>query len=71
MINMDRTVGKGAFEIMGLFVMVIWLMNLLAAVLLIVQRLPDLASAWALRLGLLLTLVGLGVVDRWLSWRVA
>jgi hypothetical protein len=43
---------------MGMFVIVIWLMNLLAAVLLLIQRLPDPAFAWALRLGLLLTLVG-------------
>jgi hypothetical protein len=43
---------------MGRFVIAIWLMNLLAAILLLRQRLPDSAFAWALRLGLLLTLVG-------------
>jgi hypothetical protein len=46
------------FSIMGMFVLVIWVMNLVAAVLLLRQRLPDPAFAWALRLGLLLTLVG-------------
>ena len=46
------------FSVMGLFVLVIWVMNLVAAVLVLRQRLPDPAFAWALRLGLLLTLVG-------------
>jgi hypothetical protein len=46
------------FSIMGVFVLLIWAMNLVAAVLLLRQRLPDPAFAWALRLGLLLTLVG-------------
>lgn len=46
------------FNFMGSFVLVIWLMNLVAAILLLFQRLPDRAFAWSLRLGLLLTLVG-------------
>ena len=46
------------FSTMGMFVMAIWGMNLVAAALLLFQRLPDPAFAWALRLGLLLTLVG-------------
>ena len=46
------------FSAMGMFVLLIWVMNLVAAVLLLRQRLPDPAFAWALRLGLLLTLVG-------------
>ena len=46
------------FSIMGVFVLLIWAMNLVAAVLLLRQRLPDPAFAWSLRLGLLLTLVG-------------
>jgi hypothetical protein len=46
------------FSAMGLFVLLIWVMNLVAAVLLLRQRLADPAFAWALRLGLLLTLVG-------------
>src|SRR5262245_48751350 len=46
------------FSVMGIFVMVIWAMNLVAALLLLFQRLPDPAFAWALRLGLLLTLAG-------------
>jgi hypothetical protein len=46
------------FSIMGIFVLAIWAMNLVAAVLLLFQRLPDPAFAWALRLGLVLTLIG-------------
>ena len=46
------------FSAMGMFVLLIWAMNLVAAVLLLFQRLPDPAMAWALRLGLLLTLIG-------------
>ncbi len=46
---------------MGIFMMVAWVMSLIAAVLLIIQRLPDPAFAWALRLGLLLSLVGAGI----------
>ncbi|MCI0643268.1 MAG: hypothetical protein L0346_00075 [Chloroflexi bacterium] len=48
------------FSIMGSFIIVIWTMNLLAAVLLLRQRLPDAALAWSLRLGLLITFVGAG-----------
>jgi hypothetical protein len=46
------------FSLMGLFVLAIWGMNFVAALLLVFQRLPDPAFAWALRLGLLLTLIG-------------
>jgi hypothetical protein len=47
--------------LMGKLIIVIWAMNLLAALLLLRQRLPDPAWAWSLRLGLLLTLVGTAV----------
>lgn len=49
------------FSIMGAFIIVVWVMNLLAAVLLMRQPLNDAAFAWALRLGLLIALVGAGV----------
>jgi hypothetical protein len=38
-----------------------WAMNLLAIVLLMFQRLPDPAFAWALRLGLIVSFVGMAV----------
>jgi hypothetical protein len=56
--NFSTPFDETLFNLMGLFVILIWLMNLLAAILLIVQRQPDPAFAWALRLGLLLTLIG-------------
>jgi hypothetical protein len=56
--NAATPLDSALFGIMGMFVVAIWLMNLLAAILLLTQRLPDPAFAWALRLGLLLTLVG-------------
>ena len=56
--NVSTPFDEMLWSTMGSFVIVIWLMNLLAAILLLRQRLPDSAFAWALRLGLLLTLVG-------------
>jgi hypothetical protein len=56
--NVGTPFDEMLWNTMGMFVIVIWLMNLLAAVLLLIQRLPDRAFAWALQLGLLLTLVG-------------
>jgi hypothetical protein len=58
--NFSTPFDETLFNLMGRFVVVIWLMSLLAAILLIIRRLPDPAFAWALRLGLLLTLVGAG-----------
>jgi hypothetical protein len=49
---------------MGLLIIVVWVMNLVAVILLLVQRLPNPVFAWSLRLALLLTLIGaaLGVL---------
>jgi hypothetical protein len=49
------------WTLMSQMILVIWAMNLLAAILLLRQRLADPAWAWSLRLGLLLTLVGTAV----------
>lgn len=49
------------WDTMGRMILVIWTMNLLAAILLLLQRLPNPAFAWSLRLGLLLSLVGTAV----------
>jgi hypothetical protein len=46
---------------MTAFVVLIWTANLLTAMLLLLQRMPDPAFAWALRLGLFVSLVGMGV----------
>jgi hypothetical protein len=53
------TVFDGAiFSLMGTFVMVIWVMNIVTAVLLMRQKMDNQPLAWALRLGLLITAVG-------------
>ena len=49
------------FSAMGLAIVVIWLATLLAAVLLLVQRLPDPTLAWGLRLGIALSLAGMAL----------
>jgi hypothetical protein len=46
---------------MGMFIIVVWVMNLLAAILLTRQKLSDPAFAWSLRLGLFIALVGAGL----------
>lgn len=49
------------FSMMGMLIMVVWLANLVIAGLLTVQRLKNKPLAWAIRLALLLTLVGMGL----------
>jgi hypothetical protein len=44
---------------MGVFIVIVWTMNLLLAILLIFERIPDRPFAWSLRLGLLVSLVGM------------
>ncbi|MEZ4868753.1 MAG: hypothetical protein R3C14_45925 [Caldilineaceae bacterium] len=56
--NVSTAFDATLFSMMGAFVLVIWAMNILAALLLLWQRMPDRTLAWALRLGLLITIVG-------------
>jgi hypothetical protein len=58
--NLSTPFDATLFSVMGSVIIVIWAMNLLAACLLLRQRLPDAAMAWALRLGLAVTFVGAG-----------
>jgi hypothetical protein len=46
---------------MGAFIVLVWTMNLLLAVLLILQPMPDRAVAWSVRLGVLISSVGMAV----------
>lgn len=46
---------------MAVLIVTVWAMNLLAAVLLMRQRLPDQGFAWSLRLGVLVCFVGMAV----------
>jgi hypothetical protein len=59
--NIATAFDAAIFSTMGLFIIVAWVMSLIAMVLLIRQRLPDPAYAWALRLGLLLSLAGAAI----------
>jgi hypothetical protein len=45
---------------MAAFIVVVWTMNLLLAMLLLFERIPNRPFAWSLRLGLLVSLVGMG-----------
>ncbi len=56
--NKTTSLDSTLFSIMGSFVMLIWLANLLAAFLLLFQKFPDPVMAWSLRLALFLTAVG-------------
>src|SRR5580704_11854020 len=44
---------------MGAFIVLVWTMNLLLAIMLLRQRMPDQAFAWSLRLGVLISSVGM------------
>jgi hypothetical protein len=49
------------FSLMGGIILLVWLMNLVTAVLILRQKFADAAFAWSLRLGLLVSAVGMGV----------
>jgi hypothetical protein len=59
--NVSTPTHAAVWYTMAGFVALVWAMNLLAALLLLIQRMPDPAFAWALRLGILVSLVGMGV----------
>jgi hypothetical protein len=59
--NVSTPLHTAVWATMAVSIMLVWPMNLLAAVLLLFQRMPDPAFAWALRLGLVVSLVGMGV----------
>lgn len=56
--NMTTPLDGTLFSLMGLFVIVIWIGNMITAVLLLRQRFGDPTFAWGVRLGLLVTAVG-------------
>ena len=56
--NVGTAFDATIFSLMGTFVMVIWLMTVVTAVLLMRQKIENRPFAWALRLGLLVTAVG-------------
>ena len=59
--NVATPFDAAVFRAMGVLVVLVWLVNLLAVALLLLQRLPDRAFAWSLRLCLIVSFVGMGV----------
>jgi hypothetical protein len=59
--NVSTPLHNAVWYTMAIAIMLVWTMNLFAAVLLLIQRMPDPSLAWALRLGLVVSLVGMGV----------
>lgn len=59
--NMTTPLDSVLLGTMAAFIVAVWLMNLLLAVLLLLERLPNRTIAWSLRLGLIVSLVGMGV----------
>jgi hypothetical protein len=59
--NVGTPFDAAVWGTMGATVVLVWGLSLLTAILLIRQRLPDPAFAWALRLGVLVSFVGMAV----------
>jgi hypothetical protein len=59
--NRVTPLDSALWDAMAVFIVLTWVMNLLTAVLLLVQRMPDPAFAWSLRLGVLVSYVGMSV----------
>jgi hypothetical protein len=57
--NMTTPLDSFLWITMGAFIMVVWVMTLALTVVLIRRPLPDKAFAWSLRLGLIISLVGM------------
>jgi hypothetical protein len=56
--NVATSFDSTLFSMMGIFIMLFWFANLVAAIYLLFQRFDNQALAWALRLALILALVG-------------
>jgi hypothetical protein len=67
--NLSTPLDEFLWQLMGLAIIPVWLTSLLTALLLIFQRLPDSAFAWSLRLGVLVSFVGMGVAFLMVSQR--
>lgn len=59
--NLSTPFNSFVWMSMGAFIVLVWTMNLLLAILLIRQRMTDRAFAWSLRLGVLISFVGMAV----------
>jgi len=59
--NLTTPLNSFLWMTMGFFITLVWSMNLLLAIMLIRQRMPDRAFAWSLRLGVLISSVGMAL----------
>lgn len=59
--NVSTPISTAVWSTMAFFIVLTWLMNLVVIVLLVIQRLPDRAFAWALRLGLIVSSAGMAL----------
>lgn len=59
--NVGTPLSGAVWGTMAVFIVLTWVMNLLAIVLILLQRLPNPAFAWALRLGLIVSSAGMAV----------
>src|SRR6266478_9615156 len=57
--NLTNPLNSFLWLTMGAFIVVVWMMNLLLAIVLTFERIPNRPFAWSLRLGLLVSLVGM------------
>jgi hypothetical protein len=57
--NLTTPLNSFLWFTMGAFIVLVWTMNLLLAIMLLRQRMPDQAFAWSLRLGVLISSVGM------------
>jgi hypothetical protein len=57
--NQATTLNTALWFTIGAFIVLVWVMNLLLAIVLLLQRMPDRVLAWSLRLGLLLSAIGM------------
>ena len=59
--NLTTPLNTFLWMTMGGFIVVVWVMNLVLVIVLLFERIPDRPFAWSLRLGLLISLVGMAV----------
>jgi hypothetical protein len=57
--NQTTPLNTALWFTMGAFIVLVWVMNLLLAIMLLLQRMPNRALAWSLRLGLLISAIGM------------
>ncbi len=59
--NFSTPFDGAVYVMMAVFITLVWSMTFIAAILLLLQRMPNPIFAWSLRLGILLSLVGMAV----------